>query len=81
MLEGSVRHVEVAGGGMAGRSVLVGGGVNVAPTVTAVVLATGVAGGLVAVFTVLICCRFCCADTRRPGITTSMLKRSVTAEN
>jgi len=75
MLEGTPRHVDTDGS--AGAVVVgSGNGVNVPPTVTAVVLAAGVIGGLFAVLTVLICCRYCCADTRHSG-TTLMLKRFV----
>ena len=51
-----------------------GGNVNVPPTITAIVLAAGVIGGLFAVLTILICCRYCCAYPRHAG-TTSVLKR------
>jgi len=68
MLDGAVRQVEVVG---PAGAVMVGGGagVNVPPTVTAVVLAAGVIGGLFTVLAVLVCCRYCCADVRRPGAT------------
>jgi len=75
MLEGKAMHVET-GGPSGAVMVGSGGGVNVSPTVTAVVLAAGVLGGMFAVVAVLICCRYCCAVTRRPA-TTSMLKRFV----
>jgi len=66
MLEGPIRHVEVVG--PSGAAAVGGGkGVNVPPTVTAIVLAAGVVGGLFTVLTVLLCCRYCCADTRHAG--------------
>jgi len=75
MLEAAAKHVDAD---RPADAVVVGSGdgVNVPPTVTAVVLAAGVIGGLFAVLTVLLCCRYCCADTRHSG-TTSMLKRFV----
>jgi len=71
MLEAAAKHVDA---GRPAMMVGTGDGVNVPPTVTAVVLAAGVIGGLIAVLTVLICCRYCCADARHPAAT-SMLKR------
>jgi len=71
MLDGAARQVEVVGPGGAvmvpggGNSPAGGGHVNVPPTVTAVVLVAGVVGGLFTVLAVLVCCRYCCADTRR----------------
>jgi len=76
MLDAASRHLP--GVGHASGAVVVGsGGVNVPPTVTAVVLVAGVVAGLFAVLMVLLCCRFCCSDVRQPNTTLIRRKRFV----
>jgi len=76
MLEAAAEHAEASGRPAGAIVVGSGDGVNVPPTVTAVVLTAGVIGGLFTVVTVLLCCRYCCTDTRRTS-TGSLIKRFV----